>query len=142
MQSRCRRLLRSGGDRGGPRVASGPADEDAPAAHGNRPARGHTDAPHRAGSADDGGARLQGRPRRDRYVVDVSNNSAIAFLLAQALPRQSLVGARITGGEAHGAGLQPLPVGDVNGRATAIPTMNLRDGRCCSISASRCRASS
>lgn len=60
-----------------------------------------------------------------RYVVDVSNNSAIAFLLAQALPRQSLVGARITGGEAHGAGLQPLPVGDVNGRATSIPTMNV-----------------
>ena len=60
-----------------------------------------------------------------RYVVDVSNNSAIAFLLCQALPRQSLVGARITGGEAHGAGLQPLAVGDVNGRATAIPMMNL-----------------
>ena len=60
-----------------------------------------------------------------RYVVDVSNNSAIAFLLAQALPRSSLVGCRITGGESHGAGLQPLAVGDVNGRATAIPTMNL-----------------
>ena len=60
-----------------------------------------------------------------RYVVDVSNNSAIAFLLAQALPRSSLIGARITGSEAHGAGLQPLPVGDVHGRATAVPTMNL-----------------
>ncbi len=60
-----------------------------------------------------------------RIVVDVSNNSAIASLLAQALPRNSLVGVRISGGEQHAAGLTPLAVGDVNGRATAIPVMTL-----------------
>src|SRR5262245_11411544 len=45
-----------------------------------------------------------------RYVVDLSNNSSIALLLAQALPANSLIGVRITGGEAHGAGLQPFMV--------------------------------
>ena len=34
-----------------------------------------------------------------RYVVDISNNSAIAYMLANALPHQSLIGVRITGGE-------------------------------------------
>ena len=60
-----------------------------------------------------------------RYVVDVSNNSAIAYMLANALPQQSLVGVRITGGESHAAGLVPMLVGDVGGRASSIPVMNL-----------------
>lgn len=60
-----------------------------------------------------------------RYIVDISNNSAIGYLLAQVLPRNSLIGAKVTGGESHAAGLQPLLVGDVGGRATSIPVMNL-----------------
>src|SRR5207344_446213 len=60
-----------------------------------------------------------------RYVVDISNNSAIAYLLAQALPNKSLIGVRVTGGEAHGAGLVPMMVGDVGGKATSIPVMSL-----------------
>jgi hypothetical protein len=60
-----------------------------------------------------------------RYIIDVSNNSAVSYLLAQALPRNSLVGVKITGSESHAAGLQPLMVGDVGGRASSIPVMNL-----------------
>lgn len=32
---------------------------------------------------------------------------------------------RISGGEQHAAGLTPLAIGDVNGRANAIPVMTL-----------------
>ena len=60
-----------------------------------------------------------------RYVVDVSNNSAIAYMMANALPKQSLIGVKITGGEGHAAGLVPMLVGDVGGRASSIPIMNL-----------------
>jgi hypothetical protein len=60
-----------------------------------------------------------------RYIVDISSNTAIAFLLCQALPAASLVGVRITNSEAHGAGVTPLLVGDVGGRATSIPVITL-----------------
>ncbi len=60
-----------------------------------------------------------------RYVVDISNNSGVAFLLAQALPANSLIGVRITAGEQHGAGVIPFLIGDVGGRARSIPTLNL-----------------
>jgi hypothetical protein len=60
-----------------------------------------------------------------RFAVDISNNSAIAFLLGQALPRDSLIGVKITAGESHGAGVQPFLIGDVGGRATSIPALNL-----------------
>lgn len=60
-----------------------------------------------------------------RYVVDVSSNSAIAYLLAQALPRNSLIGVKITASESHAAGLVPMLIGELNGRAASIPIMNL-----------------
>jgi hypothetical protein len=36
---------------------------------------------------------------------------------------------RISGGEQHAAGLTPLAIGDVNGRANAIPVMTLSRGQ-------------
>jgi hypothetical protein len=60
-----------------------------------------------------------------RYVVDISNNSAIAYLLAQALPRNSLIGVKITASESHSAGLVPMLVGEIAGKAASIPIMNL-----------------
>ncbi|MGO4440596.1 hypothetical protein [Rhizobium sp. RAF56] len=60
-----------------------------------------------------------------RFIVDVSNNSAIAYLLAQALPRDTLVGVKIINADSHSAGLTPMLIGDVGGRASSIPVMNL-----------------
>jgi hypothetical protein len=60
-----------------------------------------------------------------RYVVDLSNNSAIAFLLAQQLPRNSLIGVKISGGDQHGAGVTAHLIGDINGKSTALPTLTL-----------------
>jgi hypothetical protein len=60
-----------------------------------------------------------------RYAVDLSNNSAIAFLLAQQLPRNSLIGVKISGGDQHGAGVSAHLIGDVGGRSTALPTLSL-----------------
>jgi hypothetical protein len=58
-----------------------------------------------------------------RVVVDVSSNSGIANLLAQALPKNSMVAIRISGGDAHGAGVTAFPIGDVGGKATALPAL-------------------
>jgi hypothetical protein len=60
-----------------------------------------------------------------RVVVDVSSNSGIANLLAQALPKNSMVAIRISGGDAHGAGVTAFPIGDVGGKATALPALTL-----------------
>ncbi|MGO4441365.1 hypothetical protein [Rhizobium sp. RAF56] len=60
-----------------------------------------------------------------RYGVDLSNNSAIAFLLAQQLPRNSLIGVKISGGDQHSAGVTAHLIGDVGGRSTALPTLTL-----------------
>ncbi|MGO4440323.1 hypothetical protein [Rhizobium sp. RAF56] len=60
-----------------------------------------------------------------RFICDVSNNSAIAYLLAQALPRDTLVGCKIINADSHSAGLTPMLIGDIGGRAASIPIMNL-----------------
>jgi len=60
-----------------------------------------------------------------RYAVDLSNNSAIAFLLAQALPRNSIIGIKISGGDQHGAGVTAHLIGDVGGKSAALPTLTL-----------------
>ena len=59
-----------------------------------------------------------------RFVVDLSSNTAVGHLLAQALPRDALIGVRINAADAHGAAVSALPVGDVNGRATALPCLS------------------
>ena len=60
-----------------------------------------------------------------RLVVDISNNSAIATLLAQAMPRNALIGVKITNSDQHGAGVTPFLIGDVGGKATSIPMLTL-----------------
>ena len=60
-----------------------------------------------------------------RIVVDLSSNAALGYLLANALPRYSLIAVKIGSGDAHSAGVVPTLVGDVGGRATSLPTLVL-----------------
>ncbi len=67
------------------------------------------------------------RPQRARIVVDLTNNSAFASLLAARLgnnPANHMVAAVMTGAASHANGPTPMPV-SLGGVRTAVPRWSL-----------------